>query len=72
MLKVDLFMAAALLAAVLLFCRYVAKKYQYFLTKPVPCVKPTFLLGSSGPTIFRKVDVATHFKKIYDVFPQAP
>ncbi|EAT41572.2 AAEL006804-PA [Aedes aegypti] len=65
-------MAAAVLVAVLLFCRYVAKKYQYFLTKPVPCVKPTFLLGSSGPTIFRKVDVATHFKKIYDVFPQAP
>lgn len=71
MLQVDLFSAAALLAVVILLYHYIAKKYEYFLTKPVPCVKPTFLVGSSGPTIMRTVDMATHFKKLYDTFPDA-
>nr|XP_029731420.1 probable cytochrome P450 9f2 isoform X1 [Aedes albopictus] len=69
--QVDLFTAAAIVAVVVLLYHYVAKKYEYFLTKPVPCVKPTFLLGSSGPTMFRKADVVSHFKKIYDAFPDA-
>lgn len=69
--QVDLFTAAAIVAVVILLYHYVAKKYEYFLTKPVPCVKPTFLLGSSGPTMFRKADVVSHFKKIYDAFPDA-
>lgn len=71
MFQVDLLSAAAAVAVVLLLYHYVMKKYEYFLPKPVPCIKPTFFLGSNGPIVFRTADQATHFDTLYNVHPEA-
>lgn len=56
MSQTDLLSTAAIVAVVLLLYHYVMKKYEYFLPKPIPCIKPTFLLGNNGPIVFRKTD----------------
>lgn len=71
MVDVDLFAALAIGAIVLLIYHYLTQKYHYFLSKPIPCLKPTTLLGSSGPALFRKRDIATHFQLLYNTYPEA-
>lgn len=69
MMEVDLLTACAVGAIILLIYHYIAKKYEYFLTKPVPCVKPTFGFGSTAPTLLRNMDVCTLVTKLYSVYP---
>ncbi|XP_029732068.2 probable cytochrome P450 9f2 [Aedes albopictus] len=71
MWEADLFTAIAVGALVLAVYHYIAKRYQYFLTKPVPCVKPTFLLGSSIPLLTRDRDISSYIRTLYDAYPDA-
>ncbi|XP_055529183.1 probable cytochrome P450 9f2 [Wyeomyia smithii] len=71
MINVDLFVVLAIGAIVLLIYHYIAQKYQYFLSKPIPCLKPTFLFGSSWPALTRKRNIATHFQQLYNTYPDA-
>lgn len=68
MVEVDLYVAVAVGAIILLLYHYASKKYEYFLAKPIPVLKPTFLLGSTGPMMFRRRDVSSHVKLLYDAF----
>ncbi|XP_065080342.1 probable cytochrome P450 9f2 isoform X3 [Ochlerotatus camptorhynchus] len=68
---VNLFAAVAVGVIVLLLYHYVAKKYQYFLTKPIPCIKPTFLLGIYDQVFFKKVKLVFGSKVLYNSFPDA-
>ncbi|XP_058449767.1 probable cytochrome P450 9f2 [Malaya genurostris] len=70
-MEMDLVTVAAIGAIILLLYHYVSKKYEYFLTKPIPCVKPTFLLGSNAPIVFRRRDVASHVKMMYNTYPES-
>lgn len=65
----DLFTAGAVFAIILLAYHYLSKRYEYFLTKPIPCLKPTFLVGNTGPMMFRQRDIAAHVKILYNAFP---
>ncbi|XP_055631745.1 probable cytochrome P450 9f2 [Toxorhynchites rutilus septentrionalis] len=70
MTQMDLFTVSAIGAFILLLIHYVRKKHEYFLTKPVPCVKPSsFLLGSIAPLLFRKMDIASFLATLYKTFP---
>uniref|UniRef100_A0A8D8HD69 (northern house mosquito) hypothetical protein n=1 Tax=Culex pipiens TaxID=7175 RepID=A0A8D8HD69_CULPI len=71
MTQVNLFTAGAVIIIILLIYHYLAKKYHYFLPKPVPCLKPSFLVGSSGPVLLRRQGVTTFMKKVYNSFPDA-
>ena len=68
MVEVDLYAAVAIGAIVLLLYHYAAKKYEYFLTKPIPALKPTMFLGNTGPMMFRRRDVSSHVKMIYKTY----
>lgn len=68
MVEVDLYVAVAVGAIILLLYHYGSKKYEYFLTKPIPALKPTFLLGNTGPMMFRRRDVSSHVKMLYNSF----
>ncbi|KXJ79841.1 hypothetical protein RP20_CCG027714 [Aedes albopictus] len=68
MVEVDLYVAMAVGAIVLLLYHYGTKKYEYFLTKPIPALKPTFLFGNTGPMMFRRRDVCSHVKILYNSF----
>ncbi|XP_055589837.1 cytochrome P450 9e2-like [Uranotaenia lowii] len=50
---------------------YVSKKYEYFVSKSIPFLKPTFLLGSTGPVILRKRGILEHIQLMYNSFPDA-
>ncbi|XP_055619255.1 probable cytochrome P450 9f2 [Toxorhynchites rutilus septentrionalis] len=65
----DVLTVAAIGAIVLLMYHWVAKKYEYFLTKPVPCVKPTFGFGSNAPLLFRRIDMTTLLTRLYNAYP---
>lgn len=69
MVQVDLVTAGAVFAIILLIYHYLAKKYENFLPKPVPCIKPSFVLGSTGPMMFCQRDVSSHLKWLYNQFP---
>ncbi|EAT41567.1 AAEL006815-PA [Aedes aegypti] len=71
MLEVNLFAAIAVGALILAVYHHISKRYQYFLSKPVPCMKPTFLVGNSGPMLTRKKDIASHIRTMYDTYPDA-
>ncbi|XP_058837432.1 probable cytochrome P450 9f2 [Topomyia yanbarensis] len=70
-MEIDLFGAVAIGAIILLIFHYLSKKYEYFLSKPIPCVKPTFLLGSTGPIMLRKRDFPCHIRMLYNSFPES-
>ncbi|KFB49806.1 AGAP012292-PA-like protein [Anopheles sinensis] len=70
-MAVDMVTVAALVAIVALVYYYVQKKYQYFLDKPYPHLKPTFLVGSGGPMLFRRRDMMEHINVLYNSFPDA-
>uniref|UniRef100_A0A8D8C418 Probable cytochrome P450 9f2 n=2 Tax=Culex pipiens TaxID=7175 RepID=A0A8D8C418_CULPI len=69
MVQVDFLTAGAVFAIILLVYHYIAKKYEYFLPKPIPCIKPSFLLGSSGPMMLRQKDIISHVQWLYNQFP---
>lgn len=69
MVQVDFLTAGAVFGIILLIYHYIAKKYEYFLPKPIPCIKPSFLLGSSGPMMLRQKDIISHVKWLYNQFP---
>ncbi|KAL1386787.1 hypothetical protein pipiens_012807 [Culex pipiens pipiens] len=69
MVQVDLFTAGAVFAIILLAYHYLSKRYEYFLTKPIPCLKPTFLVGNTGAMLFRQRDIAAQVKALYYAFP---
>ncbi|XP_055589829.1 cytochrome P450 9e2-like [Uranotaenia lowii] len=71
MVQVDLITVLAVGTIALLIYYYISKKYQYFLSKPIPCLRPTFLLGSTGPMMFRRADFASHIRKLYGAFPES-
>lgn len=71
MVDVDLFTVCAVGAIIVLVYRYIAKKYEYFLTKPVPCIKPTLPVGSTGPLLFGQMDNVSLLKKLYNAFPES-
>ncbi|XP_053683467.1 probable cytochrome P450 9f2 [Sabethes cyaneus] len=71
MVAIDLFTAIAVGAIILLCYHYIARKYLYFLSKPVPCPKLTFLLGNFGRVMFRLKDVVSHLDTLYNAFPDA-
>ncbi|XP_053685840.1 probable cytochrome P450 9f2 [Sabethes cyaneus] len=71
MVQVDLLAAIAIGAVALFIYHYISKKYHYFLPMAIPCLKPTFLLGSSGPMMFRKRNVTEHTQALYNAFPEA-
>ncbi|XP_055640724.1 probable cytochrome P450 9f2 [Toxorhynchites rutilus septentrionalis] len=71
MIQVDLLSAFAIGAIILLIYHYVAKKYEYFLAKPVPCIKPTFGFGSTAPMILRNMDICSLVSKLYNAYPDA-
>lgn len=68
MVEVDLYVAVAVGAIILLLYHYGSKKYEYFLTKPIPALKPTFLLGNTGAMLFHRRDVSSHVKLLYNSF----
>ncbi|XP_058837427.1 probable cytochrome P450 9f2 [Topomyia yanbarensis] len=70
-MEVDLLTALAIGAIILLIFHYMSKTYQYLLSKPIPCPKPTFFLGSTGPMMLRRKDVMTHVKSLYNTFPES-
>ncbi|XP_053678216.1 probable cytochrome P450 9f2 [Anopheles nili] len=70
-MAVDVVTMAAIGAILALLYYYVRSRYSYFLDKPYPHLKPTFLLGSSGPMILRRRDMIEHIKKTYNSFPDA-
>ncbi|KXJ73271.1 hypothetical protein RP20_CCG016134 [Aedes albopictus] len=70
-MEVDLLSTIAIGCIILLIYHYISKKYQYFLTKPIPCLKPTFLVGNIGATIFRTKDVRTHIYDLYRAYPES-
>ncbi|XP_058447374.1 probable cytochrome P450 9f2 [Malaya genurostris] len=69
-MEVSLFAAIAIGSLVLFVYRWVSKKYEYFLSKPIPCIKPTFLLGSSAPVIFRTKTLKSHIETMYNTYPE--
>lgn len=71
MLEVDLLTAAAVGTIILLIYHWIAKKYEYFLTKPVPCVKPTFAFGCNAPLLFRRMDLTSLITKLYNAYPDS-
>ncbi|XP_053683281.1 cytochrome P450 9e2-like [Sabethes cyaneus] len=70
-MEIDLLTAAAICSIILLIYRYVSKKYEYFLVKPIPCVKPTFFFGSTGAVFFLRRDNVSHMNMLYYTFPDA-
>lgn len=70
-MEVDLFSAVAVGVLILLFYHYISSKYLYFLSKPIPCVKPTFLVGNIGEAILRTKDVRQLTDELYYAFPNA-
>ncbi|XP_055589830.1 probable cytochrome P450 9f2 [Uranotaenia lowii] len=62
---------SALVALIGLIYYFFAKKYEYFDSKPIPLVRPTFLLGSTAPILFRRRNVLTHVNEIYYTYPDA-
>ncbi|KXJ73267.1 hypothetical protein RP20_CCG016130 [Aedes albopictus] len=71
MLEVNLFTAIAVGALILALYHNISKRYQYFLTKPIPSIEPTFLVGNSGPILTRKRDITSHVREIYNSYPDA-
>lgn len=71
MVEVNLFAAVAVGLIILLLYHYVAKKYHYFLTKPIPCIKPTFLLGIYDQVFFKNVKLVFGSTVLYNTFPDA-
>lgn len=71
MLQVDLFTAFAVGGIILLAYHYLSKKFEYFLTKPVPCPKPTFLFGNTASMLLRTKDASGTIRDIYNSFPDA-
>ncbi|KXJ79843.1 hypothetical protein RP20_CCG027716 [Aedes albopictus] len=71
MLDVNLFAAIAVGALILALYHNISKRYQYFLTKPIPSIEPTFLVGNSGPILTRKRDITSHVREIYNSYPDA-
>ncbi|XP_058837417.1 probable cytochrome P450 9f2 [Topomyia yanbarensis] len=71
MLQVGLLTVLAIGTAVLLIYHYVSRKYSYFLSKQIPYMKPTFLLGNTGPLVFRTRDAASHMKVLYSACPES-
>lgn len=63
-----MYVALAVGAIVVLLYHYAAKKYEYFLTKPIPALKPTMLFGNTGPMMFRQRDVSSHLKMLYNTY----
>ncbi|XP_053683463.1 probable cytochrome P450 9f2 [Sabethes cyaneus] len=70
-MQIDLITVAAIGAIILLVVHYISKKYQYFLSKPIPCLKPTFFFGNNAPLLFRKLDMVTHINRMYRTFPDS-
>lgn len=70
-MEVDLLLIAAIGLIILLIYHYVSQKYQYFLTKPIPSLKPSFLVGNIGATIFRTKDARTHIYEMYNTYPES-
>lgn len=70
-MEVHLLSAVAIGCLILLIYHFLASKYLYFLSKPIPCVRPTFLLGNIGEAIFRTKDVRTLTNELYYAFPNA-
>lgn len=71
MVEVNLFSALAVGAVILLLYHYIAKKYHYFLTKPIPCIKPTFLLGIFDMVVLKRVELVFGSKLLYNSYPDA-
>lgn len=71
MLQVDLFTAFAVGGIVLLVYHYLSKKFEYFLSKPIPCPKPTFLFGNTASMILRTQDAKEKIQELYNSFPDA-
>ncbi|XP_053660558.1 probable cytochrome P450 9f2 [Anopheles marshallii] len=67
----DTVTMAAIAAILGLLYYYVRSRYRYFLDKPYPHLKPTFLFGSSAPIMLRQRDVIKHVEKVYNTFPEA-
>ncbi|XP_058462586.1 cytochrome P450 9e2-like [Malaya genurostris] len=70
-MEVSLFTAVFIGSITLLVYRYISKKYEYFLTKPIPCVMPTFILGSSGPLMLRTATLKSHIDVLYNAYPES-
>uniref|UniRef100_A0A8D8JY63 Probable cytochrome P450 9f2 n=3 Tax=Culex pipiens TaxID=7175 RepID=A0A8D8JY63_CULPI len=71
MLQVDLFTACAVGGIVLLVYHYVSKKFEYFLSKPIPCPKPTFMFGNTASMMLRTQDAKEKVQELYNSFPDA-
>lgn len=51
------------------FYKWATLNNDYFLKKGVAFKKPTFLLGSSGKMMLRKLPIADYVKWQYNLFP---
>lgn len=71
MLQLNLFTVLAAGAIALLLYHLVTRNFAYFLSKPIPFVTPTILLGSNGPVLFRRTDASSWLKKLYNTFPES-
>nr|XP_019557469.2 probable cytochrome P450 9f2 [Aedes albopictus]XP_029731419.1 probable cytochrome P450 9f2 [Aedes albopictus] len=71
MVEVNLFGAIAVGTVVLLLYHYIAQKYHYFLAKPIPCIKPTFLLGIFDMMVFKRIELVFGSKLLYNAYPDA-
>lgn len=71
MAEVNLFAAVAVGMIIVLLYHYIAKKYHYFLSKPIPCIKPTFLFGIYDQVFFKNVKLVFGSTILYNTFPDA-
>uniref|UniRef100_A0A182PZA2 Uncharacterized protein n=1 Tax=Anopheles epiroticus TaxID=199890 RepID=A0A182PZA2_9DIPT len=70
-MAVDMVTMAAIATILALLYYYVRNRYRYFLDKPYPHLKPTFLLGSSGPMMLRRRNMIDHVEHLYNSHPNA-
>uniref|UniRef100_A0A6E8W4G3 Cytochrome P450 n=1 Tax=Anopheles coluzzii TaxID=1518534 RepID=A0A6E8W4G3_ANOCL len=70
-MALDMVTMAAIATILALLYYYVRNRYRYFLDKPYPHLKPTFLLGSSAPMMLRRRNMIQHIEALYYSHPDA-
>lgn len=60
-----------LLILLVLLYRFLSRKNDYFLNKPIPSLPGPLLLGGTSPLMLFRVSFTDYVKTVYDSFPDA-